>query len=42
MDLGGIDGQTEFRPSHEQRFQRAGRLDARKLMAEAEMDSSAE
>jgi hypothetical protein len=42
VNLGRIDGETELRPAHKQRLQRTGRLDPRKLVAEAEMDARAE
>src|SRR5262245_61061043 len=41
-DLPFIDGQVQLRPAPEQGLQRAYPLDARELMAEAEMDAGAE
>ena len=41
-DLRLRDGERELRPALEQRFKRALGLDARELMAEAEVDSGSE
>ena len=42
MNVCRLDRQFECGPAREQRLQRADRLDARELMAEAEMNSGAE
>src|SRR5262249_57232096 len=42
LDFGFVHRQLEFRPAPEQGLQRAGSLDARALMAKAEMNSGAE
>src|SRR5262252_1583059 len=42
LDFGFVHRQLEFRPAPEQGLQRAGSLDARELMAKAEMNSGAE
>jgi hypothetical protein len=42
VNLRGIDGETELRPSRKQRLQRAGRLDPCELMAETEVNSRSE
>jgi len=42
VNLRWIDSKSKPRPAREQRLQRAGALDPRQLMAEAEMNSRAE